>query len=92
MHRDIIYTYPPNVEHLGHTPRCDVQGMFAKNRLITVQGHPEFNAEIVGEITRRRYDQGIFDKAQYDDAMSRVKINHDGVVVAAAFLRFLLDD
>ena len=92
MHRDIVFTHPPSVEALGHTSRCDVQGMYEKNRLISVQGHPEFSKDIVGEIVQRRYDQGIFDDAMYKEAMGRVGKSHDGVAVSAAFLRFLLED
>ncbi|QIW98944.1 hypothetical protein AMS68_004462 [Peltaster fructicola] len=50
MHRDIVYTLPPSVESLGRSPVCEVQGMYARKRLITVQGHPEFTAEIVDEL------------------------------------------
>ena len=65
--------------------------MYAKNRLITVQGHPEFNGEIVDEICTRRHGQGIFNDAEYKEAMSRVYKNHDGTQVAAAFIKFLLE-
>lgn len=92
MHRDIVYEYPNGIEALGHSPRCDVQGMYAKNRLITVQGHPEFNGDIVLELLINRHDRGIFDDAMYEDGMKRVRKQHDGVAVGAAFIRFLLDD
>ncbi|KAI9836667.1 MAG: hypothetical protein M1819_001302 [Sarea resinae] len=92
MHRDIVYEYPEGVEDLGSSPRCRVQGMYSAGRLITVQGHPEFTADIVTEILGARHDQGIFDDPTFEDAMSRVRKHHDGVVVAQAFLRFLLDD
>ena len=92
MHRDIVYEYPKGVESLGSSPRCDVQGMYAPGRLITVQGHPEFNEEIVREIVESRYKQGIFDDGTYEDAIGRVRNHHDGVAVGTAFLRFLLDD
>lgn len=92
MHHDIVYTYPPSVEALGHSPRCDVQGMYAKNRLITVQGHPEFNGDIVTELLERRHDQGVFDDEMFRDGMSRVRDHHDGVAVGAAFVRFGLED
>lgn len=91
MHRDIVYAYPDSVEHLGHTYRCDVQGMYEKNRLITVQGHPEFNGEVVSELLQRRHDQGIFNDEMYNDGMSRVQKHHDGVAVAVGFLKFLLE-
>ncbi|USW57369.1 Putative glutamine amidotransferase domain containing protein ChyE [Septoria linicola] len=92
MHRDIVYEYPKGIEPLGHSPRCDVQGMYAKNRLVTVQGHPEFTGDIVAELLDSRHQMGIFDDAMYKDGMERVRKHHDGVTIGAAFLRFLLDD
>jgi GMP synthase-like glutamine amidotransferase len=92
MHRDIVYTYPDGVERLGQSPRCEVQGMYVKNRLITVQGHPEFNGDVVAELLENRHQRGIFDDAMYEDGMARVRKHHDGVAVGAGFLRFLLED
>lgn len=92
MHRDIVYTYPDSVEKLGHSDRCEVQGMYTKGRLITVQGHPEFNGDIVSELLENRHEKGIFDDTMYKDGMSRVRKHHDGVAVGAAFIRFMLED
>ncbi|KAI9667722.1 MAG: hypothetical protein M1821_000539 [Bathelium mastoideum] len=92
MHRDILLEYPDDVEKLASSPRCYVQGMYKKNKLITVQGHPEFNHEIVTELLNARHDVGVFDDTMYSDGMERVKKHHDGVKVSQAFLRFLLDD
>ncbi|KAK3681491.1 hypothetical protein LTR37_020905 [Vermiconidia calcicola] len=91
MHRDLVYEWPKGVEPLGHTDSCDVQGMYIKEHLITVQGHPEFNGDVVSELLQRRHDQGIFNDEMYNDGMSRVRKPHDGTAVGAAFLRFLLD-
>lgn len=92
MHQDIVYAYPSSVEALGSSPRCDVQGMYARGRLITVQGHPEFNGDIETELIERRHEQGIFDDGMYQDGMGRVRNHHDGVAVGAAFIRFALQD
>ena len=91
MHRDIVYEYPRSVERLGTSPICDVQGMYTPRRLITVQGHPEFNEQIVRELLVTRHEQGIFDDVLFRDMISRVADSQDGVIVAGAFLRFLLD-
>ena len=91
MHQDVVYTWPPSVEHLGHSPRCDVQGMYEKKRLITVQGHPEFNGDIVSELLDNRHERGIFDDGLYKDGMERVRKHHDGIAVSAAFIRFMLE-
>lgn len=91
MHRDIVYAYPSDVEHLGSSPRCEVQGMYAAKRLITVQGHPEFNGDIVSELLENRHARGIFDDGMFEDGVKRVRRHHDGVVVSKAFLKFLLE-
>ena len=91
MHRDIVRELPPGIEPLGHTDTCEVQGMYAKNRLVTVQGHPEFYEGIMEDLINTRHQMGIFDDRMCKDGMSRVRKPHDGVVVAAAFIRFLLE-
>ncbi|KAI9703896.1 MAG: hypothetical protein M1836_007670 [Candelina mexicana] len=91
MHRDIVYDFPEGVEELGSSPRCRNQGMYISKRFITVQGHPEFNAEIMAELLAARHDQGIFDDVVYNDSMARAGNHHDGVAVAQGFLRFLME-
>jgi GMP synthase-like glutamine amidotransferase len=91
MHRDIIKNYPKGVEALGETAVCSIQGMYAHNRLITVQGHPEFNEGIMRELLEKRHQLGVFDDKMYNDGMSRVANHQDGVTVAEGFLRFLLE-
>lgn len=80
------------IEPLGHSPLCEVQGMYARGKLMSVQGHPEFTDEIVSELLEARHAQGVFDDGMFEDGMSRVGRPHDGVLVAGAFLRFLLED
>ena len=92
MHRDIVFEYPEEVEQLAYTDKCAVQGMHIAKRLITVQGHPEFTGEIVREVLIARHKMGIFDDETFEDAISRVDKSQDGVVVSAAFLKFLLED
>ncbi|KAL6709999.1 hypothetical protein ACN47E_009790 [Coniothyrium glycines] len=92
MHKDIVFEYPPDVEKLGASPRCLVQGMYKKGKLISVQGHPEFNEGIVTYLVKMRAEQGIFEDFQARDALERVGNHHDGVTIAKAFLRFLLED
>jgi GMP synthase-like glutamine amidotransferase len=92
MHRDIVYHYPEGMEQLGSSPVCSVQGMYKKGHFITVQGHPEFNEEIVTELLRARHAMGIFSDDEFEKFMLLAAKPHDGVVVASAFIEFLLDD
>jgi GMP synthase-like glutamine amidotransferase len=91
MHRDIVYEYPEGAEELGYTEKCAVQGFYIPKRVIAVQGHPEFNGEIVRHILNARHAQGIFNDEVFEDGIARVDRYHDGVVVASSFLRFLLE-
>lgn len=92
MHRDIVAAWPKEVTPLGSSPRCAVQGMYIARKLITVQGHPEFNGVIMSELLTLRNQQGIFSDEQFHEAIERADIAHDGIAVGAAFLRFLLED
>jgi len=92
MHRDIVFEYPDGVEALAYSDRCQVQGMYARGKVITVQGHPEFNQEIVTELLESRHAVGIFDDGMFKDGMDRVGKRHDGVAVSKAFIKFLLED
>ena len=91
MHRDIVYDYPLGVEQLGSSSVCEVQGMYKAKKLITVQGHPEFTEEIVRELLVTRHEQGIFSDEIFADTERRVADKHDGVLVAQAFLRMLME-
>lgn len=92
MHRDVVFSYPPGVENLAYTSKCTVQAMYIPKRLITVQGHPEFTGKIVREILVARHEAGIFDEEMLEEAVGRVDSSHDGVLIAGAFLRFLLEE
>lgn len=92
MHQDIVFSIPPDVISLGSSPRCEVQGMYAPRRFITVQGHPEFNGEIVTAIVRVRAEMGVFKEEFTRDALDRANNEHDGVAIGAVFLRFLLEE
>ncbi|KAI4749309.1 class I glutamine amidotransferase-like protein [Aureobasidium sp. EXF-12298] len=90
MHQDMVFSYPEGVLPLAHTTRCENQGMYAKGRLITVQGHPEFNREMVTHILTARHDAGVFKDEIYEDGIKRVGETHGGAVIAKAFLEFLM--
>ncbi|KAG8527562.1 uncharacterized protein KY384_007714 [Bacidia gigantensis] len=91
MHKDIVCEYVSGVEALGSTDVCQVQGMYISRRLISVQGHPEFDEEIERELLEKRHYQGVFNKQLFTDGMRRVAKPQDGVLVAQGFLRFLME-
>ena len=97
MHRDIV-VHPAAtgslhaLEPLASTSHSENQGMYQQRRLITIQGHPEFFEEIMVEILKKRRAQNLYSQEAFENAMGRVGSEQDGLVVAKAFLRFLVDD
>lgn len=89
MHRDAVLTLPPGCVPLASTAVCDIQAMYMPDRMIAVQGHPEFTADMVREILDLRKYGGILNDELYADGIRRVDDRHDGVEIASVFLRFL---
>lgn len=79
------------IVQLGETPLCSTQGMLLPGRALTVQGHPEFTGDIVRALLETRLEQGIIGDDVFADAMARVDDEHDGALVARAFVEFLLE-
>ncbi|KAL4889888.1 Aldehyde/histidinol dehydrogenase [Aspergillus ambiguus] len=90
MHRDIAYEVPPGCVNLGSSPKCEVQGLYIPRRILTVQGHPEYNEFVETKLLEARHSQGIFDDALFADGMARVGQGHDGRVVAKAIWQVVL--
>lgn len=92
MHRDIVVSVPKDAINLGHSPVCEVQGMYIPHRVISVQAHPEFSSFIMESILSARRDQGIFGEDLYQNGLSRAEKHHDGVLVSTVIWKFLLND
>lgn len=91
MHRDIVPQRPSSVETLGYSDVCEVQGLYVKSRLISLQGHPEYNSDIARDILNRRRGAAV-DEETYAEGIVRADVPHDGLSVGAAFVKFLLDN
>ena len=103
MHRDHLVTLPispfaslpdATLEIIGETDTCAVQGLYTPGKVLTVQGHPEFNGTIIRALCAVRRKQGIFTKEMAEEAVSRADLRNDGPApngVAVSFLKFMLD-
>lgn len=59
------------------------------HRVLTLQGHPEFDEFIISEIVKLRHAQGIFDDLVAQDALSRAGVATDAGIVGTAMCAFL---
>ena len=91
MHSDAVATLPAGAALLGSTAACANQGMYRPRAYISIQGHPEFNEEIVRELLAARRDAGVLTPAQYADGVARAADSSDGIAIARVFLEFVAD-
>lgn len=90
-HRDAVTVLPPGVDSIGGSARCGVHGMYRPGRILSFQGHPEFDEETMTLILKGRYSIGVFSEDMYRDGMSRVAWPHCGKMLATKVCGFLLD-
>lgn len=104
MHQDQVTTKPSaeTSELLGpdqrvhiwaKTEHTEIQGLYIRDRLFTSQGHLGFDEKMVhSQIEIREESGGIKDDEHAAEAKETAHLKHDGVVVAAAILRFFHGD
>ncbi|KAM3429883.1 hypothetical protein NHJ13734_007977 [Beauveria thailandica] len=90
-HRDAVTVLPPGVDSIGGSARCGVHGMYRPGRILSFQGHPEFDEETMTLILEGRHSIGVFSQDMYRDGMSRVAWPHCGKMLATKVCGFLLD-
>lgn len=90
MHRDIAHEVPEGCVNLGSTPICEIQGLYMPGRILTVQGHPEYDEFVMTNLLEARHKTGIFNDEIFQGGMSRAGLSHDGLVFAEAVWRFIL--
>lgn len=91
MHRDAVLTVPPGVTNLGTSTKCPIQILYKPGRLLSFQGHPEFDEPINDEILKVEYEHGnAFDDEAFQDAIKRVDRPHDGVLLSSSIMAFFL--
>ncbi|KAL7342194.1 class I glutamine amidotransferase-like protein [Rhodotorula toruloides] len=98
MHRDHVPSLPPSFELLGSTPACAIHGMvrladasapFSHTNIsaVTLQGHPEFDSEMVNTIIDAREAGGVISREVADESRECAGERDDGVWVGRVLLR-----
>lgn len=77
----------------GSSDAIAVQGVYIRERLFTTQGHLGYDGRMVEQHIKHRVDAGgIQDVEKAEEAKAMAYLDHDGIVVAAAVLRFFHGD
>ena len=72
-----------------------VQGVYIRDRMFTSQGHLGFDERMVHRQIELRKQSGSIDESdtnEVTEAQEKAHLEHDGIVVAAAILRFMHGD
>lgn len=89
MHRDILFDVPKGTELLAYNDVCQVQGLYRPNKLVTFQGHPEYDGRTVRDIVETRESSGVFSNDQAESYRERSRQPEDGPAIATRMLKDL---
>ncbi|GAA5964102.1 hypothetical protein JCM3765_000904 [Sporobolomyces pararoseus] len=100
MHQDHVPELPEGFESLGSTDICPIHGMvkfvdsdgpktLENVSILTLQGHPEFNAKIVNEVIEIREKKGVFSKEFADASREDANQHDDGTQIGWKLLEIL---
>ncbi|BGP02920.1 putative glutamine amidotransferase [Rhodotorula toruloides] len=98
MHRDHVPSFPPSFELLGSTPACAIHGMvrlvdpsapFSHTNIaaVTLQGHPEFDSEMVNTIIDAREAGGVISREVAEESREYAGERDDGAWIGRVLLR-----
>lgn len=90
MRHDIVRGYPEDVHETAYTSH-GTHGMYKPGRFMSIQGHPEYNSEMMRWLIEARHARGLFREEVYEDGITRVVRDSDGPKVMKRFLEFLLE-
>ncbi|KAL6945274.1 hypothetical protein ACO0QE_002723 [Hanseniaspora vineae] len=87
-HNDIVLSLPEGYENIGSTPLCTFQGFYQKGKLMSWQGHPEFNKEILLACMKNSVDNGYIKQETYDvEAKKSAEIPNEGDYIGSLILK-----
>jgi len=90
MHRDHVVELPAQAEVLGVSDRSAVQIYRLHNRILGIQGHPEFESGLVAELIDERRRHGILSEEVAREGLSSLSTQtHEGAVLGRVARRFL---
>ncbi|KAK9234633.1 class I glutamine amidotransferase-like protein [Lipomyces kononenkoae] len=89
MHRDHVAVPPPGMHVFATSEMSPVQGLYEEGKVLTLQGHPEFNEEVARSLVETVIARGMLSDAEGKNALDRVVVPNHGNDVGRAVVRFL---
>ncbi|KAK7217550.1 hypothetical protein V2G26_005553 [Clonostachys chloroleuca] len=94
LHADSVFfgeTLPEDVHVIGTTPQCKNQGVYQQGRLLTLQGHPEFDQFIEEECLKLVGKRVGWQETFLEDALVAARIEDDTSTAADIIVQFFAE-
>jgi hypothetical protein len=93
VHADhvVIPVLPEGFHSIGRSSNCALQGIWKKGRVLTYQGHAEFDRFVNGE-TLKVFGKPIWEEDFLAKSLEQVEKDDDAIWAAAVMLKFFLED
>jgi hypothetical protein len=86
-----MHELPIGFYSIGRSSHCGLQGIWKKGRVLTYQGHAEFD-KFINRETLKVFGQLIWEDKFLAQALEQVEKDDDAVWAASAMLKFFLED
>lgn len=92
VHADhvVMPVLPPNFYSIGRSSHCALQGVWEKGRVLTYQGHAEFDRFVNGE-TVKVFGKMVWTEEFMARALEQVEGDDDAIWAAGVILKFFLE-
>ncbi|KAG9238999.1 class I glutamine amidotransferase-like protein [Amylocarpus encephaloides] len=92
VHADhvVVPQLPEGLHSIGRSKHCALQGVWKKGRLLTYQGHAEFDSFINGE-TLKVFGEPIWNEGFLNESLQAVDQDDDATWAATVMLKFFLE-
>ena len=81
---------PQGVSVVGTTPHCNVQGVYEAGRILTFQGHPEFDAFINTECLRLVGERAGWEESYTEAGVVSAQADDDAETASDIIVAFFL--
>ncbi len=92
VHADhvVVHSLPEGFHSLGRSAHCALQGVWQKGRVLTYQGHAEFDRFVNGE-TIKAFRKPNWSDEYLENALVMVEKEDDAMWAAGVMVRFFLE-
>ncbi|KAI1856001.1 hypothetical protein JX265_011898 [Neoarthrinium moseri] len=92
VHQDhvVAESLPSGWVSIGSSDMCKTQGLFQRGRVLTYQGHPEFDGRILYYFMETLGKAGIIDNETYETSLKLIEKEYTSTLAAEVVLRILV--